>query len=217
MAGLGAKLFSSGTALAAADVNGYLADQAVMVFADATARDAAFGGAGEPVVAEGMVCYLKNPDHLQIYTGSAWKTVAYSGSTNGTVLQTVVGTTATATSNSTSTYADTTLTATITPTSTASKVLVYAVQTGASKTANTSMGMRLLRGATALTLALSNFDTGSTLLNSGTVTMMWLDSPATTSATTYKTQFASTANVASVTVQGSSLSTSVIILQEIAV
>ena len=44
MAGAGAKLFISGDVLTAAQVNTFLMDQSVMRFADATARDAAFGG-----------------------------------------------------------------------------------------------------------------------------------------------------------------------------
>ena len=72
MAGAGAKLFTSGSVLTAAQVNTYLMDQAVMVFADATARDAAFGGAGEPTLAEGMMCYLSDSNSLLYYTGTAW-------------------------------------------------------------------------------------------------------------------------------------------------
>jgi hypothetical protein len=72
MAGLGAKLFASFTKLTAADVNGYLADQAIMRFATSVARDAAFGGAGEPTLAEGMTCYLDDTNQLLSYTGSAW-------------------------------------------------------------------------------------------------------------------------------------------------
>jgi hypothetical protein len=72
MAGAGTKLFTSGAVLTAAQVNTYLMDQAVMVFADATARDAAFGGAGEPTLAEGMLCYLSDTNSLLYYTGTAW-------------------------------------------------------------------------------------------------------------------------------------------------
>jgi hypothetical protein len=72
MAGLGAKLFSSFSKLTAAQVNGYLMDQSIMRFANAAARDAAFGGAGEPTLAEGMFCYLDDENVLQTYTGSAW-------------------------------------------------------------------------------------------------------------------------------------------------
>ena len=80
MAGLGAKLFSSFTKLTASQVNGYLMDQSIMRFADATARDAAFGGAGEPslVGGEGMTCYLDDTNVLQSYNGSAWVEIASS-------------------------------------------------------------------------------------------------------------------------------------------
>jgi hypothetical protein len=44
--------------LTAAQVNTYLMDQAVMRFADEAARTTAFGGVGEPTLAEGMMSYL---------------------------------------------------------------------------------------------------------------------------------------------------------------
>jgi hypothetical protein len=72
MAGAGAKLFTSGAVLTAAQVNTFLMDQAVMVFADAAARDAAFGGVGEPTLAEGMICYISDANSLLYYTGTAW-------------------------------------------------------------------------------------------------------------------------------------------------
>ena len=72
MAGAGAKLFTSGSVLTAAQVNTYLMDQTVMVFATTAARDAAFGGAGEPVLAEGMLCYLIDSNTILYYTGTSW-------------------------------------------------------------------------------------------------------------------------------------------------
>jgi hypothetical protein len=78
MAGAGAKLFTSGSVLTAAQVNTYLMDQSVMRFADAAARTAAFGGTGEPVLAEGMMSYLIDTDSVQVYNGSAWVNVAGS-------------------------------------------------------------------------------------------------------------------------------------------
>ena len=72
MAGAGAKLFTSGSVLTAAQVNTYLMDQAVMVFASTAVRDAAFGGAGEPTLAEGMICYISDANSLLYYTGTAW-------------------------------------------------------------------------------------------------------------------------------------------------
>ncbi len=79
MAGAGAKLFVSGDVLTAAQVNTYLMDQSIMRFATTAARDAAFGGAGEPTLAEGMFAYIDADNTLYYYSGSAW--VAY-GITN---------------------------------------------------------------------------------------------------------------------------------------
>jgi hypothetical protein len=66
MAGAGFKTFSAGEVLTAADVNTYIMQQQIMVFADATARDAAI-----TAPAEGMFAYLKDTDALMVYT-TAW-------------------------------------------------------------------------------------------------------------------------------------------------
>ena len=70
MAGLGYKVWSAGDVLAAADVNGYLMDQAVMVFDSSGARGSAIGTA-----TEGMVAYLKDSNSIEYYSGSAWEPV----------------------------------------------------------------------------------------------------------------------------------------------
>ena len=44
----------------------------VPVFADTTARDAAFNGTGEKVLAEGQLCYLEDTNKVQYYDGSSW-------------------------------------------------------------------------------------------------------------------------------------------------
>ena len=71
MAGLGRKVFAAGEVLTAANVQGYLQDQVVMVFDDATDRDTVLGTA----VSEGMVAFTKDNDSLQVY-GTAWNTLA---------------------------------------------------------------------------------------------------------------------------------------------
>jgi len=75
MAGAGAKLFTSGSVLTADQVNTYLMDQAIMKFASTTARDAAFGGAGEPTLSEGMFAYTTDTNTLWLYDGSNWVNV----------------------------------------------------------------------------------------------------------------------------------------------
>lgn len=75
MAGLGGKNWTFQEEVTSSDVNGYLSDQVVMRFANATARNAGFGGAGEPTLAEGMICTLDDTNEVQRYNGSAWITI----------------------------------------------------------------------------------------------------------------------------------------------
>lgn len=134
------------------------------------------------------------------------------------ILQVVEATYSTATSSSTNTFVDTGLTATITPSATTSKILVLAFQNGVNKSSGnsaTNMDIQLFRGATVIAEILATLYTNSSLdLRTPSATLVKLDSPATTSAVTYKTQFRSRNNTASVTVQGDS-STSTIILCEV--
>ena len=75
MAGAGSKLFTSGSVLTASDVNTYLMDQTIMKFTSTTTRDAAFGGAGEATLAEGMFAYTTDTNTLWLYDGSNWVNV----------------------------------------------------------------------------------------------------------------------------------------------
>ena len=67
MAGLGRKAFTAGEVLTAVNVQGYLMDQSIMVFADTTARDAAITSP-----TSGMFAYLTGTSILTYYNGSAW-------------------------------------------------------------------------------------------------------------------------------------------------
>jgi len=139
----------------------------------------------------------------------------------GSVLQVVNATYATEVASTTSTFVDTGLTATITPTSATSKILVIVSQMGVSKSGSTRMRLKLLRNGTDI-LAMGDINayTGAGDFNNiGSVTSSYLDSPATTSAVTYKTQFCSQQNVSVVYVQnyasGANESVSTITLMEI--
>lgn len=71
MAGLGRKVFTAGEVLTAANVQDYLQDQAVMVFAGTAARGSAIGTA-----TEGMVTYLSDANEIQVATATnTWATV----------------------------------------------------------------------------------------------------------------------------------------------
>ena len=73
MAGLGYKVFTAGEVLTAANVNGYLMEQSVMVFAGSAARSSAIG-----TPSAGMVSYLTDTSTLQVY-GTAWADVSSPG------------------------------------------------------------------------------------------------------------------------------------------
>jgi hypothetical protein len=121
------------------------------------------------------------------------------------VLQVVQGTPVTAeVVNSTNTYVATGLSATITPQSNTSKVLVMTRQDVGKDSGNAEnrIQMRLMRGATEINFTGSLMCyTGSAILNIISQTFNYLDSPATTSATTYTTQFMNPNNTASVKAQ----------------
>jgi len=67
-------LYVAAEVLTAANMN-ISAGTGVPVFATTVTRDAAFGGAGEKVLAEGQLAYIEASDVVQYYTGSAWATV----------------------------------------------------------------------------------------------------------------------------------------------
>jgi hypothetical protein len=141
----------------------------------------------------------------QVLTVSGGVPTWASPAGGGKVLQVVNTTYATAVSSASSTYSDTGLTATITPTSATSKILVFVSQNGVGKdTGNTGVNLRLLRDATTIVqLEIRAGHTGSTATNFvGGSSTTYLDSPATTSATTYKTQLASNSGGNAAYVQG---------------
>ena len=118
----------------------------------------------------------------------------------GSVLQVTQGTTKTPVATTSSSHVDTGLTASITPTSTSSKILVTVNQllNLSNGIRSTGADVKLLRGSTTIldsgngagygaayrdinVSGIVNMDTGAT------VAFSYIDSPSTTSATTYKT------------------------------
>ena len=163
-----------------------------------TAGDTIYGGAS------GTPTRLAIGSNGNVLTVSGGNPVWAAPAGGGKVLQVVQGISTTSTGIASTTYTDTTLTATITPTLATSKVLIlFAQHSYAYRATNTAgLGIRLLRGATSIydigsPSLISGMATGSTAFDLSTVVNgSYLDSPATTSATTYKTQgkVSSTAN-----------------------
>jgi hypothetical protein len=189
------KVFTPGEVLAAADVNSFLMDQTIMTFAGTAARGSAIGTA-----TEGMYAHLNDTDTLTYYNGSAWVNRIAASAGILQVVSTTKTDTFTANVNQAANTAITGLSATITPSSTSSKILVQAsISVGAAISGFTvSSFFYLFRGATQIGLGDANgnrqrITSGSDVSNTqrlGTVPILFLDSPATTSATTYSVNIA---------------------------
>lgn len=147
---------------------------------------------------EGQMIYETDTDMVAIYNGSAWRYIAATTVTSGSVLQ-VQSTRVTAQpTTSTNSMTDISgMSVTITPKSTSSKILVTGVfNVGMDSTDD--MWFNLVRGSTVLggTGSSNNvtwYQRGNSY-SSQTLQVMpfpidYLDSPATTSATTYKLQW----------------------------
>jgi len=136
------------------------------------------------------------------------------------ILQVVTASTSTQVTNSTTTYADTGLTASITPQASTNKILVIVTQSACYKSAGNTenaLNLRLLRDATTIQTFANLAGYTNTLLQNrfGSCSTQYLDSPASTSALTYKTQLANNVAAADVGVQVGNVAQSTIILMEI--
>jgi hypothetical protein len=150
--------------------------------------------------------------------------LGYGAMPAGSVLQVVQTTYGTMTSTSSTSYVDTGITATITPKFATSKILVFfSAYTQVGGDSDNGMGLRLVRDSTSVWSTVGSnviyFYTNNGGINysathAGT---QYLDSPATTSATTYKVQMRSDGTGASndIYIQFQS-ATSTITLMEIA-
>jgi|DEB3_MinimDraft_2_1074329.scaffolds.fasta_scaffold00056_11 hypothetical protein len=154
----------------------------------------------------------------QVLTVSGGVPTWASPAGGGKVLQVVNATYSTSATSSSDTWTDTGLTVTITPTASTSKILIIGAINGCGKETSSSaaLGLRLMRGATQLAFF------GDTIgYNASTVearvgtgaTASYLDSPATTSATTYKFQFRSSQNSSTVFIQGGNSTSNITVLE----
>jgi hypothetical protein len=135
------------------------------------------------------------------------------------IMQVVYGSSSTSTSSSSNVWVDTGLSVSITPSSTSSKVLAFANLNDCSKdTGNTGLSLRLVRTTTTILEFAQDagFTNTATRNDFGSVSCVYLDSPATTSATTYKVQMRSIQNIAAVYVsRGTTGSLSTMVLCEV--
>jgi len=145
-----------------------------------------------------------------------WATPAGGG---GKIIQVVSAKYSTQVNVSSTTVTDTGLTATITPTSSSSTILVFVNQNGVGKSdSNCGARIQIVRGSTNIA-KLSEYAgyTDGTLPNYiGSVSGSYIDSPATTSATTYKTTLERvivSGSGGSVTVQHGSAESEIVLME----
>lgn len=146
-------------------------------------------------------------------------TAAYVNDLRGAfrILQVVQGTRTTQSTFSTNTPATTGLTATITPQSSTSKILIVGSFAGCNKqSSDTGLNLWLYRGASQLIMCCYNvgsISSGSQTNSHASAT--YLDSPATTSATTYTVYGASNANSSFAIMNHTGTPTSTLLLLEV--
>ena len=175
------KVFTNGSTLQASELNENLMRQSVAVFSNAAARTAAITSPNE-----GMVTWLEDLNVLSIYDGANWKT---SLNATGSVLQVVSSTTTTQAQTSSTSFVTTGFELAITPKSTSSKVLIIYSGDGYSSTAGVSLFVSIFRGGAGGTNLGNALGFGSLYATSsdtlGYISVSHLDSPNTTSSTTY--------------------------------
>jgi hypothetical protein len=198
-------------------VEANLADNAVTLAKMASGTDGeilTYDASGNPVAVS------VGTDGQVLTSTGAGSPPAFETAAGGKVLQVVSGSTSTGVQSTSSTFADTGLTATITPSATSSKILVLANINGIARhTADAGMGLRLVRGSSdILTFADKALKVGGTGYVYGEgVGCNYLDSPSTTSATTYKVTYNNDAAVGTVELHYAGPTSSTITLMEIGV
>ena len=111
---------------------------------------------------------------------------------SGHIIQVIENSTTTQVNSTSTTYADTGLTATITPQSTSSKIAIFISQNVHKTYQHTDqIQLNIVRGSTQLVQWATELlhDDGALAHFNAYGSQSYIDSPSTTSATTYKTQF----------------------------
>ena len=207
MAGAGYRLFNTGDVLTAAQVNTYLQQQVIMVFASSAARSSALTG----VLAEGMFTYLLDTNAFQYYDGAAFVDVSNPGDITGVTVTAPVtgggtsgsvgiGISAASTSASGAVQlsdSTSTTSSVLASTPTATKAAYDLADGAIAKTTVTTAGDIIYRNATVPT-RLGIGTAGQVLkVNSGATAPEWVTLAAASSGVTFiqRTTFSNTAEV----------------------
>ena len=187
--------FQTGQVLTAAQVNGFLMEQATMTFADDAARDAALAS----VLREGLLTYNLDTNRLEVYDGTDWVEPAPEppAGIGSNVVQTVKTDVLTQ-SVARASIGAAAISASITPTSATSKVLVIAQ---VSVSSGSSVHAHLFRGdatpyrgdadGVRQRVSTSSAVTSGQNIAAG-VPIVFLDSPSADTSVTYSVRFSHT-------------------------
>ena len=143
---------------------------------------------------EGQTIYETDTDMLAIWNGSAWRYVAATTLTNGSVLQMTSTISGTQTTVSSTTYTDISISGTITPKSSSSKIYVLCTVNSYQSSGSQGGGIRLVRNGTAIYDPSNGDGSGPYAFYAGNSTLavpfmlQYLDSPSSTSSLTYSLQ-----------------------------
>ncbi len=155
-----------------------------------------------------LITYDASGNPAAVATGSSGQVLTSQGAgaapvfaaaaAGGKVLQVVTAATSTEATSTSGTYADTNLTAAITPANSSNKILVLVSQSISSVGGRAGGALRILRGSTEI----EEYNQISNAENQmGQHFISHLDSPSSTSATTYHTEFARIDQSGTVTAQ----------------
>jgi len=132
------------------------------------------------------------------------------------VLQVVNAVNATEVTSNSASYSDTGLTANITPSATSSKILVISSNDCTKLSADTSVAIRCYRGSTEIggtIIGRKIADTDDTGKSQSVFSFTILDSPSSTSALTFKTQFCNAAGSGTVRINAGSGSSTICLME----
>jgi hypothetical protein len=136
----------------------------------------------------------------------------------GKILQVVNATYSVSTAYSSSTYADTGLTVNITPKFSTSSFLVMVTHAGCFKDGSANAGgiqLKLMRNGTQIAFMedIAAYNASNSATGVGSSSINYLDSPATGSAITYKTQVAARSNAANVYLQENNCTSTITVME----
>ena len=139
-----------------------------------------------------------------------------TGITTGKVLQVIHASTVTQVTSTSGSQSDTGLTASITPSATSSKIFISLSQTFGKNANDTQIDAYLFRDSTTIVSEWLNDDirtSDSGGLYPGSSSLVWYDSPSSTSAVAYKTTFRNAAGSGTVYAQPNNGRSSIILME----